>query len=135
MTQVAEILIAIAVGLFVLLVALVLMVAAVGILALGAWGWSNAIAAAHRARSHGLTVAEQEAINTQAHDALDEARDIVNRRRMPTDREIRESVIAEREYDDREHNTMESNENIEEQPLIPTDEMYVRDSEDAFSAG
>ncbi len=99
----------------------VLFTAAVVVLAFGAKVWSDAAASAHRARAHGISADEQEQLVEESHAAIDEVRE----RRPPeesfgpTDAELREATIAEREY------TTTANEGVEESAVIPPDKMYA----------
>lgn len=103
------------------------------VLGLGAWAWGNAIAAAHRARAHGLTADAQQVVHESARDALGEIDD--RRRefggedyRPPADNELVEAILAARNgstNDDRDITTI-GNEGIEEEPPIPVDSQWQK---------
>ena len=91
----------------------------IGVLALGAWGWGNAIAAAHRARAHGYDADERKATYAAANEALSE---VEERRRNgraryvpPSDEELQEAILAGRREPDI---TTDANENIPEEPFM-----------------
>lgn len=92
---------------------------------LGAWVWSRAIADAHRAHSHGISVREQEALIRETHEAVDEAREETKRRTIPpTDDDIRQAILDEREY-----STQDNEERDAYVPPQPGD-MYVTVGDD-----
>lgn len=82
-----------------ILVAVVVFAFTIFVNVLGAWVWSRAIADAHRAHSHGISVREQEALIRETHDAVDEVREEKKKRSTPpTDDDLRDIIRAEREY-------------------------------------
>lgn len=106
----------------VLLVGLIVCVAA-----LGARMWADAVAATHRARAHGVQADSEQVTIQAANDALDEAGERVPRGdyRPPTDRDLYEQILAERE---REYTTT-ANEGIEESEPIPSGGFYKAPAE------
>lgn len=82
--------------------AVVLGIVGLAVLGLGAWAWGYAIAAVHRARSHGLAVDVQEQTERQVNHAVEEAEQRSHRfdtpYRQPTPEEIRETILTERMY-------------------------------------
>lgn len=111
---------------FALLGTAILFAGGVAILGFGAWSWCLAISAAHAARSHGITVDAQAETTDDAIAALAEAERFKQRRdpwsSAANEDEMRAAILAERES---EATSTTENEDLDEEPLVPRDEMYV----------
>jgi hypothetical protein len=116
------------------IVVLAMAIAAVGlevivacvILGYGAYAWSNAIAAAHRARAHGAQADAAQLTLDATHDAVDAAPHRAPYE-PPSDRELVDALIAER-YDPtdarREYDTESNETGAEPEPPIPRGGFY-----------
>lgn len=106
-----------------------LLLAGMVVVALGAWSWSNATAAAHRAHSHGLQVQDTRDTIAAANDAVDEVRERARGDWVPpTDSELVDAIIASRAAKGGSGTQMEfttlGNEGIEETEPIPSGGFY-----------
>ena len=106
----------------------------VGVLLLGvaARVWADAIAAGHRAHSHAIEVRERKETYQATHEALEDAEEQRARARAayvpPNDRELYETILAEREANrgngEAKEYTTTSNEGLEEEPPIRPGGLY-----------
>ncbi|GAC1550363.1 MAG: hypothetical protein NVS3B16_24700 [Vulcanimicrobiaceae bacterium] len=111
-----------------LFAASVLFVVGIGVLALGARAWSDAVAASHRARAHGLSVDE----TTQTLGAVQDAAEDVRAKARgtfvpPTEDELQSWIIEQRHSSNgrSEEYTTDANNGVpDEQPPIRRGGLY-----------
>jgi hypothetical protein len=97
-----------------------------------AWVWANAIAAAYRAHAHRLQVNAAEAVQKEAEEAIESTRPPRAPYVPPTEEEIRQSILAEREEREREYSTLENDGIPADQEPIPAGGMYRATVEPPF---